>query len=90
MAIWLSPRHLSLAWSGVVLTMNGAVSARLKPAEKVGLSHLFRKWGTDLRVVSGSLICQESAGPCCFLSEYYKKLRAGPRFRSGGLRCCFA
>lgn len=32
----------------------------------------FRKWGTVLWVVSGSLICQESAGPCCFLSEYYK------------------
>lgn len=66
-----APSFSGLVWGGADNEWCGQCSAQ--PAEKVGLSHLFRKWGTDLRVVSGSLIWQEFVRPSLFFSEYFKK-----------------
>jgi len=54
------------------------------------LSHIFRKWGTGLRVVSGSLIWQESVRPSLFSLGILQNTWADPRFCSGGIHCCFA
>lgn len=59
-----APSFSGLVWGGADNEWCGQCSAQ--PAEKVGLSHLFRKWSTGLRVVSGSLIWQESVRPSLF------------------------
>lgn len=73
-----APSFSGLVWGGADNEWRGQCSAQ--PAEKVGLSHLFRKWGTGLRVVSGSLIWQEPARPSLFSLGILQK--HGPTYAS--------
>lgn len=80
-----APSFSGLVWGGADNEWCGQCSAQ--PAEKVGLSHLFRKWSTGLRVVSGSLIWQESVRPSLFSLGILQKTWADLRFCFGGIRC---